>query len=56
MNNTTYVENGILYFNELKDARLKIATTYDNSIWGNMNPYFEKTVDEERVLRRRMTG
>mgnify|MGYP001161990227 CR=1 FL=1 len=50
MDNTTYIKDGLLYFNNLKDKRLQIATTYDNKIWGNMNPYFEKNIEGRKRI------
>lgn len=42
----TYIKDGLLYFTELENDPIQILTTYDNSIWGNMNPKFAKSETE----------
>jgi|GEM_PF-1605506 len=49
----TYIENGLLYFHNLKDKKLQIATTYDNKVWGNMNPAFSKNEEEREGVREK---
>ena len=49
----TYIENGLLYFNNLKDSKLQIVTTFDNEIWGNMIPTFAKDNQEREEIERK---
>ncbi len=49
----TYIENGLLYFNNLKDSKLQIVTTFDNEIWGNMIPNFAKNNQESEEVERK---
>lgn len=42
-----YIKNGLIYFSELKNDLIQIVTTYDNSVWGNMN---HKFADSEKEL------
>lgn len=45
-----YLDNGLLQFKSIKNSELQIITTFDNSVWGNMNPYYSKTdEDKERI-------
>lgn len=44
---TYYIEDGLLKFQALKNDKLKIITTYDNKIWGNMNPFFARSEEEK---------
>lgn len=47
-----YIEEGVLKFEELKNDKLQIVTTYDNKIWGNMNPYFAKSEEEKGIISK----
>lgn len=62
----TYTKDGLLYFSELENDPIQIVTTYDNSIWGNMNPKFaeseadlkqitEKDIQIQKILYTQLT-
>jgi hypothetical protein len=49
----SYIENGLLRFDTLRKDPLSIVTTYDNDIWGNMNPYFSTTENEKLKIKEK---
>ncbi|HRI05535.1 MAG TPA: laccase domain-containing protein [Candidatus Dojkabacteria bacterium] len=46
MSRSTISDNGLLTHSFI-DSDIKIVTTYDGKLWGNMNPYYT-TLDEEK--------
>lgn len=51
MNNTTFIEEGLLKFNNLREDKLQIITTFNNEIWGNMNPFYAQSEEEKREIK-----
>lgn len=49
----TYTKDGLLYFSELENDPIQIVTTYDNSVWGNMNPKFATTPGEYEIITQK---
>lgn len=48
-----YIEDGLLKFESLRNDPLQIFTTYDNNIWGNMNPYFSTNENEKLSIKEK---
>jgi len=49
---TNKQENGLLLYNSSLLNGAKIAVTYDNAIWGNMNPYYSITEEDKKRIDR----